>query len=103
MTKNPETRKELGSSVSRKGRLLCLTFILVLLASGYGSYLVFNELKQSQETAFNQRTESIIHSLTQLAGLYIASFDWPLLEKLVQGAKSDPVVISVQIEDALSE
>ena len=103
MTENPEFCGERGSEPSHTKRLLYLTLVMVLIASGFGGSLVFNELKQSQETAFKQRAETIVQSLTQLGGYYITSFDWPLIEQLVQRTKDNPVVVFVQIEDFLSE
>ena len=103
MTKSPENCIESGPTVSEARGLLYLTFVMVLIASGYGGYLVFNELKHSQEAVFKQRAESIIYSLAQLGEYHITTFDWPLLEQLVRRTKSDPVVSSVQIEDFLSE
>ena len=80
-----------------------LAFVVLLITAVYGAHGVYHRLKQSQETAFNQRAENVVRTLAELGGRYVAAFDWPLIEELVARAKEDPEVYSVQIEDALSQ
>ena len=93
-----------GALVRRTSVLGYLAFFFVLLiTAGYGGQLVYHRLKQSQESAFNQRAEGVVRTLAELGGRYIVAFDWPLIEELVERARNDPEVNAVQIEDALSQ
>jgi len=84
-------------------RRLYLMLVALLIILAVASILLFDRIRQDQEQAFDRRAESIIQSLGDLGGHFIATFDWPLVEKLVSGAGGDPVITSVQIKDFLSE
>lgn len=78
-----------------------LLFVFTLLI--YAGMLLFDQIRQSQETAFDQRAEGILNSLSALSSQFIVTFDWPLIEKLVAEAKGDPLIRAVSIEDSLSK
>lgn len=67
------------------------------------AYMLYDELRHSQHQAFADRVESISSTLSRMGGYHIATFDWPLLNILVEQAKLDPIVQSAQIEDFLAD
>ncbi len=103
MSRSPDNSVDYLHVISESKQLIFLIVFAVIIVSGYMGYQIFNELKYSQESAFKQRAEGVVHSLTHLGGRYITNFDWPLLEELVQQVKKNPIVISAQIEDSLSD
>jgi PAS domain S-box-containing protein len=100
---SPESLDRSGTTFRLARLLPYLVFVITFTTTAYTGLALYHRLKQSQETAFNQRAESIINTMVHLGGQYIVAFDWPLLEELVQRSKLDPIVNSLTIVDTLSE
>ena len=67
------------------------------------AYIVYDQLRTTQIEAFDDHVESISSTLARMGGHHIATFDWPLLQVLVEQAEKDPIIQSVQIDDYLAD
>jgi diguanylate cyclase (GGDEF)-like protein len=92
-----------GKTARLKTRPWYLIAVALVSVSCLVAYLLYDELRRSQEKAFADRVESISSTIARMGGYHIATFDWPLLNTLIEQAKRDPIVVSVQIEDFLAD